>query len=312
MNSDINQVSTLRLLDETEEGRSQKLIYLNYILNVKNEKQFIGDCILEILNQLLRVKQIEIDKFNEINSNYKSLKISSPSISYMNFLKLNFKNLDYSIINYHNQLYDLIATFNKDVVSISTRKLVIDECLNKLKDYKDTFPMLIIVIEYRLLKFESVVKGLCDLRDFETAEFFANKLQLPNAIKVESTNTGTETEIVKSNNENSENELSEHLLLMIFDVYLALNDSKLIEKFLNNYSLFSATTFSENNNLQILEKFEKLMNKIPNNFPISQLENFLIKNIVIIEDNITDSNLLKNLSKADNTFKNNCLKDLQG
>ncbi|OUM54207.1 hypothetical protein BVG19_g3564 [[Candida] boidinii] len=312
MNSDINQVSILRLLDETEEGRSQKLIYLNYILNVKNEKQFIGDCILEILNQLLRVKQIEIDKFNEINNNYKSLKISNPSISYMNFLKLNFKNLDYSIINYHNQLYDLIATFNKDVVSISTRKLVIDECLNKLKDYKDTFPMLIIVIEYRLLKFESVVKGLCDLRDFETAEFFANKLQLPNAIKVESMNTGTETEIIKSNNEHNENELSEHLLLMIFDVYLALNDSKLIEKFLNNYSLFSTTTFSENNNLQILEKFEKLMNKIPNNFPISQLENFLIKNIVIIEDNITDSNLLKNLSKADNTFKKNCLKDLQG
>ncbi|GME92398.1 unnamed protein product [[Candida] boidinii] len=77
MNSDINQVSILRLLDETEEGRSQKLIYLNYILNVKNEKQFIGDCILEILNQLLRVKKIEMDKFNEINNDYKSLKFSN-------------------------------------------------------------------------------------------------------------------------------------------------------------------------------------------------------------------------------------------
>ncbi|QPG75794.1 hypothetical protein FOA43_003155 [Brettanomyces nanus] len=282
---DFNDVGVLHSFEE--HGRSDlKAKYLEYMLGVKKKKQFRGDVILAVLDELLNrlqndeglVKQIEL-----CMDRYSKLKV--PKMSFQNFWamekKLNTVDSSFSVL--HNKLYSYLSKVTSGTVSVLSQCSVLERCEKEIVDtkYGQLLPLISMMIHYKKGDLKTVIIELCNLGDFKTAEQVATTLALPELGKVGTEDADTESERKESEDAQK---VSEGLLLLIFDVYLNMGNTELIDSFLSHHNLLQDDTREVKSVLERMDKFAAILQRIPDNFPLLQLQNFLKRSLLEFHD----------------------------
>jgi hypothetical protein len=313
--TEINDIKILSLLKNNDNNYELKLQYLEYILENKNEKQFIGDLILLYLELFITEyeKEPAINKIiNETMSEYMCLAVPKPTVfKYWKVIEgINLK--DTKFLKYHNKLYDYISLITVNVKSILNQKLVIEECEKKIvnEKYSEIFPMIILMILYKLRDYSGVVEEFIKLKDYKSAESFALTLKLEDinsdaeqtsvkSTKMENNNSSIMNDEFSYTSKNENRELTEGLLKKIFEVYLIQNETKLIDNFLNRYDLLNDTSIMEKTIAVRMDKFIEMINKVPDSFPLDRLKKFMAKNLIEFKDYNDQVNIRKTLLKVE-------------
>ncbi|ODV95633.1 hypothetical protein PACTADRAFT_50329 [Pachysolen tannophilus NRRL Y-2460] len=253
-------------------------------------------------------------------------------------------------VKLHNNLCNFISIISRESKIITNKnenKNVLKTCESKLK-INNNLPYLLILIIFKLGSYESCIDQLCQLTDFKSAETLAMTFKIPIEFvnfdhkidhfiqehnhprnKLNFTQNKDKlivpeeevVEVVVEEEEEEEtgngvltkddSELNEKLLLQVFEHYLSLNDFNLIENFLNNHKIFKFNEHQEQNIDELFKKFEIILNKIPNNFPIFLINMFLSKNLIKINDNLNNSLMIKNLTRSENKRLKKIYKDIE-
>lgn len=245
-----------------------KSSYLEYIVDKKKKKQFTGDLVLQLLQQL-----DPPDLIHESVEKYANLRI--PKTTVYNFWKTEKHRYAPKFVSVHDKLYTYLCEINSSTKSIVGQRPVIEECS------KVSLPLITLVISAKQRGLQEVVSKLCDMKDFTTAEQVATDLQLPDL-------NGKTVPLV-------DEEASDKLLMQVFDVYLGLDNAQLIDAFLTNHDLIrdmSGTVMDK------MDKFSKIINRIPDSFPLSQLHRFLLQSLSEFQDHSDTVILTKNLARA--------------
>ncbi|GMG40547.1 unnamed protein product [Ambrosiozyma monospora] len=303
---DINDIKVLNILKNEEDIKSE---YLKHMLVVKNEKQFTGDLIMSEMNKLVRTLREDVSlgkRVEEVNSKY--LAMSLPKITIYKYWELEKNRLGSQYLpGIIETIYKYLLTVNKDTVSVLGRVNVLNECLRVLleDEFRNKFTFLLVLLYAKKIDYKQVVIEYCSIQDFISAEHFANKLMLPSVSFIDSK---------AQYHENSEpfqpeqRKISETLLMQIFDVYLKMNNGLLIESFLNNYNLLQDDSENLSSSLEKMDKFSEFIERIPDSFPLAQLNRFLSKSLIDFQDHSNNLLLQKNLARSYrqdlNTFLN--------
>ena len=292
----INSINNNDKLNNKEKNELQ-LQYLEYIVEVKCEKQFIGDLILIYLKIIMF--SYENDSKIEKNLNKSIIEYKEKSIPKLSVYKYwnIIKNLDFKgspLVGYHDKLYTLLHNMNCDMKSILTQQSIIDICKELINNdgALNKLPLITIMIYFKSAQYEEIVDFLIELKDYSTVEIFAVELELPtideNILKsVDMKNKTTSLlsdDLENNDNNNDKRKTTEILLKKIFDSYLKSNETKLIDNFLNKYDLLNDSTDSNATTMERMDNFVEIINKVPDNFPIDRMKNFLLRNLIEFKD----------------------------
>ncbi|ANZ74774.1 BA75_00307T0 [Komagataella pastoris] len=326
----VPEIKVLHLIDQMSSNKVQtKFEYLDILVNERHELQFLGDYLLELLPPFLLKLQDQNGKFDELIKIYQDLK--TPKLVFTTFLRLQAAKSEFKeILATYHTFSTYLSQISQNTVSLSNRKTlnVVNECFKKLEPYQNQIPYLIAVIESKRDDHEKVIDILLNLTDFHTAEQYAVSFRLagtfPDSSEGHKSQLGAvEKLVVESDNlfeqdtdiSTDENTNIHDLLLMsIFDRYLILNDSQLIEHFLNKYNIFKTEQSDGTSDmlpaLIQLDNFNGLLNKIPDNLRIQQINSFLLGNLLSIEDSYNDVLMRKNLTKGKLSVIENLYRDI--
>lgn len=235
-----------------------------------------------------------------------------PKISIYKYWRVVEKmDLDQKFIHYHTQLYHQIYSTTLNVKSILDRKPVVETCKIKLIEskYRDTFPLLSIIIFSKYEDYKSVVNEFIILKDYISAEEFSISLSLDAFHSVESPEVNQLGSLSKA----LQKDVSDGLLKSIFEVYLKNNETMLIDRFLNKYDLLNDIASDQEKTTDRIDKFVGVLNKVPDNFPLSRMKRFVINNIIEFSDYNTQINVKRSLVKVEvnrlDRLKNSLKKD---
>ncbi|GME78761.1 unnamed protein product [Ambrosiozyma monospora] len=307
---DINDINVLNILRNEEEIKSE---YLKHMLIVKNEKQFTGDLIMSEMNKLVRIFEEDVSlgkKVEEVNSKY--LAMSLPKITIYKYWELEKNRLGNQYLSgIVETIYKYLLTVNKDTVSVLGRVNVLNECLRILltDEFRNKFPFLLVLLYAKKIDYKQVVIEYCSIQDFISAEYFANNLVLPLVSFIDSKAQYHEN---LDPFQSEQRKISETLLMQIFDVYLKMNNGILIESFLNNYNLLQDDSENLSSSLEKMDKFSEFIERIPDSFPLAQLNGFLSKSLIDFQDQSNNLLLQKNLARSYQQNLNGLLKALEG
>lgn len=306
---DVNDIKFLTLLKDSR----LKLQYLEYVCLIKDEKQFLGDLTLIYLELLISSYENDQKIKDAITTaNEKYLAMDVPKISIYKYWRVVEKmDLDQKFIHYHTQLYHQIYSTTLNVKSILDRKPVVETCKIKLIEskYRDTFPLLSIIIFSKYEDYKSVVNEFIILKDYISAEEFSISLSLDAFHSVESPEVNQLGSLSKA----LQKDVSDGLLKSIFEVYLKNNETMLIDRFLNKYDLLNDIASDQEKTTDRIDKFVGVLNKVPDNFPLSRMKRFVINNIIEFSDYNTQINVKRSLVKVEvnrlDRLKNSLKKD---
>ncbi|KAG7840734.1 hypothetical protein KL942_001722 [Ogataea angusta] len=276
-NHSFKDVKILQML-----SKQHRRAYLHYMVTVKGEKQFTGDLILSLLREL-----IQMDGMQQILGKYTLLPL--PKLQFYEFLELESAREHSQTIKLHDQIYRYLLQISKDTMSILDRKNVAEQCLELVGAYEGLYPLLEAAIYYKQAQHEKVVAVFLNLEDYEACENFARTLKLP----ADSQSDGSESPPSTS----STISRTESLQMLIFEKYLQLERPELIERFLNNNNVFQDVD-DEANIAAKMDKFVSLLNRIPDTFPMCRLDSFLVSNLISFQDQVDETTLCKNLTRA--------------
>ncbi|KAH3668645.1 hypothetical protein OGAPHI_002399 [Ogataea philodendri] len=265
-----NDAKILQLLDG-----DQKKDYLSYMVTKKGEKQFLGDLILCQVNEL-----VAAPKMDTLISSYSQLPI--PKLTFDEYLELEQKRGQDPTLHLHNQIYHYLLQINKDTMSILDHQNVVKKC-HQLLD-KLQYPLLVIALEYKLRHYEEVITLFLQLEDFKSSEAFASSLHLAGDKQEQDIDFPSTT-------------TCDALQMMVFGRYLEMNRPELIEQFLSTNNVFQDLD-NESNWVAKMDKFVKLLNKVPDTFPVCRLATFLVTNLTTFQDNVDETVMCRNLSRA--------------
>ncbi|KAG7906508.1 hypothetical protein KL907_002148 [Ogataea polymorpha] len=263
-------------------SKQHRRTYLHYLVTVKGEKQFMGDLILSLLRELM-----EMGGMPQIVEKYTSLPL--PKLQFYEFLSLESAREHSQTIELHDQIYRYLLQISKDTMSILDRKNVAEQCLEIVGAHKGLYSLLEAAIYYKQGQHEKVVAIFLKLEDYEACENFARTLKLPADLQP----SGSESPPSASSTISE----TESLQMLIFEKYLQLERPELIERFLNNNNVFQDVD-DEANIAAKMDKFVSLLNRIPDTFPICRLDSFLVSNLISFQDQVDETTLCKNLSRA--------------
>ncbi|VEU21240.1 DEKNAAC102171 [Brettanomyces naardenensis] len=290
---EFNDVKVLHLLENG--GPDLKVKYLEYMLNVKKKKQFTGDVILSILDELLELLKSDEALVSQVDSSltkYSSLRV--PRISFFDFWKLE-KTKFATFADLHDRLYFYLSGIAAGTMSILDQCPVLDRCEKEILEtkYGKMTPLISLMIYFRKGDNKTVVNELCDLGDYRMAEQFATTLNLPDIGK----------QIIRQQREpgpvdEDDKKTSEALLMVIFDVYLELKNPELIDSFLSHHHLLKDDTTANSSMIERMDKFSDILNRIPDSFPVCQLQNFLERSLSDFQDYGDTIVLTKNLYRS--------------
>lgn len=331
---DLNDIKILNLLSNEDDhhlGFNLKLKYLEYIFENKNEKHFLGDLVLIYLNMIIslyesdaQVKQV-IDKSIDEYFN-----LETPKLSIYKYWKLirdtELKSHPFSV--YHDRLYNYLSLVSTGMQSVLDQQLVLNKCKEKIigTKFSRLFPLITLMILYRFEEYNEVVDELILIKDYLNAEQFAVSLQLGSvdsnsgiqSIKMENSankNNNSSTVIIdetENNMKSDHSKLTEALLKKIFDIYLRINDTKLIDHFLNRYDLLNDTTEKTASTLDRMDKFVEVLDKVPENFPLDKIRKFVIHNLIEFKDYNDHVHIKKTLVKMEINRMTKFRQNLQG
>ncbi|KAG7750788.1 hypothetical protein KL911_004667 [Ogataea haglerorum] len=270
-------VKILQMLSE-----QHRRTYLHYMVTAKGEKQFTGDLILSLLKEL-----IEMNGMQQIVEKYASLPV--PKLQFYEFLELESAREHSRAIELHDQVYHYLLQISKDTISILDRKNVAEQCLEVVGAHEGLYPLLEAAIYYKQAQHEKVVAEFLKLEDYEACENFARTLKLPADSLTDSRGSPPSTASSISR--------TDSLQMLLFEKYLQLERPELIERFLNNNNVFQDVD-DEANIAAKMDKFVSLLNRIPDTFPICKLDSFLVTNLISFQDQVDETTLYKNLSRA--------------
>lgn len=278
-------LNDLKILNILREKQSSVLIdYLEYILEVKNEKQFIGDLIISYFESLMEFLESHSDVSKELEdglSNY--IKMKKPKMSLFNYWQFIdssiLKNRKISLI--HRKLYGLLSVVPSGVESVFGHQPVLDWCNSKMSttNLKQKFPLICLIILERTNSPVEVLNLFIDFEDFKSAEIYAMNTNL---YKIDSDffpKHETKTLDTKSM-DGAVATPQKHLLEKIFDVYLKKNENELIDDFLFKYDLLNSNIEDEVSIAGRADQFVDVINKVPDNFPVLRLKRFLTNHLV--------------------------------
>ncbi|AOA64262.1 Vacuolar protein sorting-associated protein 3 [Komagataella phaffii CBS 7435] len=326
----VPEIKVLHLIDQMSSNKVQtKFEYLDILVNERHELQFLGDYLLELLPPFLLKLQDQNGRLDELVKMYQDLK--TPKLVFTTFLRLQAAKPEYKeILATYHTFSKYLSQITRNTASLSNRKTlnVVNECFKLLEPYENQIPYLIAMIESKRDDHEKVIDILLNLTDFHTAEEYAvsfrlagtfpdteeghtSQLEAVQNLVVESDNLfEQDTDISADENTN----VHDLLLMSIFDRYLILNDSQLIEHFLNKYNIFKTEQLDGNSDmlpaLVQLDNFNGLLNKIPDNLRIQQINSFLLGNLLSIEDSYNDVLMRKNLTKGKLSAIENLYRDI--
>ncbi|ODV87988.1 hypothetical protein CANARDRAFT_55114 [[Candida] arabinofermentans NRRL YB-2248] len=323
---DINDTKVLQLLDDQPDI---KLDYLEYMIKKKNEKQFTGDLILALMDQLLTLTTPEVQtELLDLLKRYQELPIPRLPLTKYYGIEMN-RFTQKKVLSLSDRLYHYLSLINKDTRSILNQKPIVDECFKRLHDFEEVFPMLAVMLHFKKSAFEKVVLKFTELGDFSSAESFANTLRLvdtypPNALTPHNSSAKAnklqeiEPPLSSASSVGAssvEKQLSEKLLMLIFDVYLEMKNPLLVELFLNNYNLLrdegiNSSSATEVNITDKMDKFIELLERIPDNFPVAQIHTFLIRNLIEFQDFSNETVMTRNLNRSRCLSLSSTIKDL--
>lgn len=268
------------------EDKKLKLEYLEFVYKYKKEKQFLGDLVLLLLELFLQYLEKDKDKVNKIFDSY--MKLSIPKVSFLKFWKANKFDLKEEFVKMHDKLYNSLAFVGSDTNAILYGGgNILDICTDKIlqSEFKMKIPLLSAMILYKKSEYYKLMEIYCQIEDFTSAEYFASTLQL---------NT---LENKYLNDKIFDKYISDELLKNIFEIYLQLEHTELIDNFINKHDLLNDSIKSDTKIDKKMDKFVEIINKLPNNFPVSQLHNFftfrLVDFKVYDDDLVVKRNLLR-------------------
>ncbi|KAG0681550.1 hypothetical protein C6P42_004059 [Pichia californica] len=299
------------------------LIYLNKMIEMyEGEEKGIKRIINKSLDEYLNMK---IDKKPSIYQYWKIIKDNELK-KYLKFIK------------YHDKLYKYLEIISINMKSVLEQKVVLNICKEKIIDsdnnnnkIKDKFPMISLMIMFKFEDYNGIIEELINIKDYSTADEFAVSLKLQdiedkngnnnnnnnngindnNSIKSKKSTLLIKDEINEDKNENNNKDIiiikeglnkriSEELLKKIFDYYIENKETKLINKFLNKYDLLNDINYDgEDLIIDRMNKFNEILNKLPNNFPIDKLKTFLMNNLIEFKDYNDEINEKKILIKVE-------------
>ncbi|GAV28054.1 hypothetical protein PMKS-001522 [Pichia membranifaciens] len=317
----LNDIKVLNLLsseDEKDQEENLKLTYLEYIFENKGEKHFLGDLILIYLEMIITIYERKSTVKNVIDKAITEyLELDTPKISIYKYWKLT-KDAELeseTFTTYHDRLYTYLNSVSIGTQSILEQQLVLNTCRDRIigTKYSQVFPLIAIMILYRFEEYAKVVDEMILLKDYSTAEKFAVSMKLDpldsnakiESIKMPSSIDRNNSSSILVNDEtvnivaNDHSKLTENLLKKIFDIYLQMNDTKLIDGFLNRYDLLSDTTEKNTSTLDRMDKFVEVINKVPENFPLDKLRRFVTNNLIEFRDYNDHVHIKKTLVKME-------------
>ncbi|CDK27525.1 unnamed protein product [Kuraishia capsulata CBS 1993] len=299
---DINESRVLKLLSKSQSDLQQiKLEYLEFIVNSKREKQFLGDLVVHLVDSMVQLIEGDSGIRNHLETLVKSYnELSIPRMpfpAYMiyeaerasitKFLDLNDRLM--------RHLY-YVTSETKTVTSQTEEATVVDTCFRKLDPFKEVLPYLTAAIHYKKHMFGMVVNTFCHLGDYQAAENFAVSLEFPLFIALKDSKVQNDD---TKDTKNTKAE-SETLLFQIFEIYLELDETELIESFLNRFNMFSSSQSTNTEDVfELFDNFVTLLNRIPDKFRVGQTSSFLSKNLISIQDHVSLSNVHKAISKSE-------------
>lgn len=310
---EINDIKVLNLLNSSEEKEELKLQYLEYIFENKNEKQFIGDLISIYLNLVVN-EYIKNPKIRGIidtaMDRYSQMEIPKMTIyKYWNLIEeTELKNTLFSV--YHNKLYSYINLGSIGMKSILDQQAVIERCRERIvesDEMSNSLPLLDLVILFKYEDYEGIVERFIKLKDYTSAEEFAVSLNigsLSEKTPVQSArmeNMATNSSLINDETpvKTQDNLLTEKLLKNIFDVYLKLGETRLIDRFLNKYDLLDDNTETSTSTIDRMDKFVNVINRVPDSFPLDRLKRFLVNNLIEFKDYNDHITMKKSLVKLE-------------
>ncbi|ODQ47822.1 hypothetical protein PICMEDRAFT_15710 [Pichia membranifaciens NRRL Y-2026] len=329
----LNDIKILNLLtcEDEEDQKNLKLTYLEYIFENKGEKHFLGDLILIYLDMIISIYERNLKVKNVIDKAITEyLELDTPKISIYKYWKLTkdaeLKSEPFTI--YHDRLYSYLNSVSIGTQSILEQQLVLNKCKDRIigTKYSQIFPLLAVMILYRFEEYENVIDEMIRLKDYSTAESFAVSIKLSpldssakiESIKMQGSIDKNNSSSVLVNDEtmttvkNDHSKLTENLLKKIFDIYLQMNDTKLIDGFLNRYDLLSDTTEKTTSTLDRMDKFVEVINKVPENFPLDKLTRFVTNNLIEFRDYNDHVHIKKTLVKMEVNRMTKLSRNLEG
>lgn len=304
-NVEFNEVNVLHLL---ESKHSDLMIqYLEYIVNQKNKRQFIGDLTLAIWSEMLHLLDNNkvIDELTAMVSSYMALSI--PKIMFSKFWNLRKeKSVQSEFVILHDKLYFYLSFITQATVSILNRVLVLNVCERDIRDQKieNILPLICLMIQFKGNQDEAVVDILCEIEDYNAADIYASTGELPYL--------SDETKIQKCEPCWVEkHEKSQKLLLILFDRYLHLKNPQLIDSFLNHHSLFENDIKGTPDDIfTVLDKFSGILRRIPDDFPLMEVQNFISRSLLKFQEYNNSLLISKVLVRSDDTIAKKIKKSL--
>ncbi|TID31269.1 hypothetical protein CANINC_000110 [Pichia inconspicua] len=277
--NDLKILKTLRLKESPI-----LMDFLEYIFEIKNEKQFIGDLILSYFNTLRQFLDSHIDDSKEIKealSTYVKMKRPKMSIfKYWNYIDNSVIKSE-KVSSIHKKLYGLLSSIPNETKSVFEQQSVLDWCNTSkgLLDLKETFPLIHLVLIERTASNMDVLNLLIDLKDYKSSELYAINLSLSQIDSefLQRDETSLSIAIDKMD------VLQKLLLERIFTVYLKNNENELIDEFLLKYDLLNSDLADEVSTIKRAEKCVGVINRVPDDFPVLRLKRFLINQLVEME-----------------------------
>lgn len=290
-NIQFNDVKILGVFGKDQPGL--KLQYLEYLISTKERKQFIGDAILALLTRIIEIIREHPEIKKQVSGKLQQYhEFSIPKLTIYEFWRIEKSHLNEDFVSIHDSLYDYINMANCGTISVLDQIPVMEECHKNIHETSlaDILPLIDLVICYKKGNYEMVVEGFCSLEDFKTGELVASTLQIP-------TLKGSD-QVHSSLTEDESKDISERLLFLIFDIYLKLENSTLIDSFLSKHDLLGDKYSFDVSTMKRMDKFGEILRKIPDDFPLIQLHTFLEQSVADFQGYGEDLILKKSTLRA--------------
>lgn len=297
------EVSEIRALDFLDNSLETKGHYLRHVIS-QNETQFTGDYILNLVQVLHSM--LDDNLVSQLTTCIERYRAITPlKLPFLEYLSMKFID-EPRFVSVHRELCSCIGGLTHNTAAIAYKAShpkkdanVLVLCDESLSQYYDVLPILEVILTLKKHHPSRVVRLLCRLTDFKTAEAFATTLKLPLVDVDESLGS------------------REDLLMSVFEHYLEIENDTLIQHFLETndlfrFKLYAGRTFSNaEETIKGIESFLMVLNKIPANFKVQQINTFLVKNLVLVTSSSHRFTTEKNLSKGENLQAAKVLKDLK-
>jgi len=302
---EFNEISVLHLLEH--EHSDLMVQYLEYVVKQKNKKQFMGDLVLSLLSEILHWLNDDkmMAQLTDLASTYISLSI--PKMAFSKFWNLQKKkSVKTEFFTLHDKLYFYLSFINQGTVSILNRSLVLGVCEHRMMNgqVEKVLPLISLMIQLKGGHDEAVLILLCEIGDYRTAEIYASTGELP----VLSDKMDSQIERHRTVNQ----EKSQKLLLILFDKYLHLRNPQLIDSFLDHHNIFENDSDGLPGDItEVLDKFSGIICRIPDDFPLMEIQKFIERSLLKIQEYNDDLLISKALMKSDDITIKKLQKSLQ-